>query len=79
MPRRNSRVHAAVRTARLDLRCYRTGQQHGVEPAKMENQQMTIKRGFIVFVWAVLISLVLLYFAEYFDVRLVREAGGRVV
>jgi hypothetical protein len=45
----------------------------------MENQQMTIKRGFIVFVEAVLISLVLLYLAEYFDVRFVSEAGGRVV
>ena len=39
---------------------------------------MTIKRTLIVFVKALLISLLVLYLTEYIDLPFVREAGGRI-
>jgi hypothetical protein len=38
---------------------------------------MTMKRWLIVFAQALLVSMAILYLAEYFSVPFVREAGGR--
>ena len=48
-------------------------------PIDVGRSRKMIKQSFIVFVEALLMSLVVLYLAEFFGLAFVREAGGHFV